>query len=326
VSLNFAVVVCAHDEARWNDLQRAVASLDRQTLQPAEIVVVVDHSPRLFALARERFADAIVVENGGRPGLGEARNTGVASSSAPVVAFLDDDAIASERWLALLAEPYADADVAGVGGSIRADWAGGRPQWFPAEFDWVVGCSYRGMPESVADVRNLLGCNMSFRREVVRELGQFQLGYGCDETELCIRLRQRWPSRRLTYVPAASVSHRVPAARGRFAYFVRRCFFEGGSKAVVSKLVGAADGLSTEVGYTRHVLPRAVRRGVADCVLRRDSNGIARACAVVAGLVVTATGYLIGHLTASRAARRRGWSGRRVVRHPRQTVTALTRP
>ena len=324
VSLDFTVVVCAHDEARWTDLQAAVGSLERQSLRPAEVVVVVDHNPRLLIMARERFADAIVVENTGHPGLGEARNTGVECSSASVVAFLDDDAVASEHWLASLAERYADADVAGVGGSIRARWVSGRPRWFPPEFDWVVGCSYRGMPESVSDVRNLLGCNMSFRREVVEELGRFQLGYGCDETEFCIRLHQRWPSRRLTYVPFASVSHRVPDERGRVGYFARRCWFEGGSKAVVSKLVGAGDGLSTEVSYARRVLPQGARRGVGDFVLRGDSGGIARAGAIVLGLTATAAGYLWGHLTARRAARRRGWAGKRLARRQR-TLTSLTR-
>lgn len=326
MSLDFAVVVCTHDEGRWNDLQTAIRSLDRQTLRPAEIVVVVDHNPRIFAVAHERFAHALVVENTGLPGLGEARNTGIDSSSASVVAFLDDDAVASEQWLARLAEPYADADVAGVGGSINAFWVDGRPRWFPPEFDWVVGCSYRGLPESVCEVRNLMGCNMSYRRELVEELGHFRLGYGCDETELCIRLRQAWPARRLIYVPQARVSHRVPAERGSVGYFARRCFFEGGSKAVVSKLVGPVDGLSTEVRYTRRVLPQGVRRGVGDSVFRGDRTGIARAAAIVVGLAATAAGYFAGHLSAHSAARRRGWSGSRLVRRELARATGHARP
>jgi glycosyltransferase involved in cell wall biosynthesis len=113
MSVDFAVIVCAHDEARWNDLQAAIESLDAQTLRPAETVVIVDHNPRLLEMARKRFSDATVVENAGQPGLGEARNTGIESSSSPVVAFLDDDAVASAEWLSRLAEPYAEPDVAG---------------------------------------------------------------------------------------------------------------------------------------------------------------------------------------------------------------------
>lgn len=315
MSADLAVVICAHDEDRWDDLQSAVASVECQTAPPAEIVVVVDHNARLLARARERFPTLQVVENTGARGLGEARNSGIESSSAAVVAFLDDDAVASRDWVAQLARPYAAPNVAGTGGSIRARWEGGRPRWFPAEFDWVVGCSYRGLPEAVADVRNLMGCNMSFRREVLEALGRFRLGYGCDETELCIRLRQRWPSRRLVYVPSAEVSHRVPVERGRLAYFARRCFFEGGSKAVVSRLVGPGDGLSSEVRHTRHVLPEAMRRGVGDLALRGDVSGIARAAAILFGLVAAVVGYAAGHATARRAARRRGWTGRHLRRH-----------
>jgi GT2 family glycosyltransferase len=180
-----SVVVCAHDEERWRDLQAAVRSLEQQTLQPDGVVVVVDRNPQLASRARQEFTTAVVVENTGTPGLGGARNTE-------------------------------------------------RPSWFPPEFDWVVGCSYSGMPETPKDVRNMFGCNMSFRRELVRELGGFRLGYGCDETELCIRLRQRWPEKRVLYLPEARVFHRVPASRTRFRRFISRCYFEGGSKAVVS--------------------------------------------------------------------------------------------
>jgi glucosyl-dolichyl phosphate glucuronosyltransferase len=325
MSFEVAVVVCAHDEARWNDLETAIESLHRQELPAAEIVVVIDHNLPLLERARERFADETVVPNAGRPGLGEARNTGIRSSRSPIVAFLDDDAVAAHDWLVQLTLPYADAAVAGTGGSITARWVDGRPRWFPREFDWVVGCSYRGMPETISEVRNLLGCNMSFRRDALEDLGHFQLGYGCDETEFCIRLRQVWPWKRLIYAPEASVSHRVPAARGRPAYFARRCWFEGGSKAVVSKLVGRGDGLATETRYSLQVLPRGVIDGVAAFLFHRDTAGIARAGAIVAGLVITTAGYFAGLLSATRAARRRGWSGGRLVRSDLVGRTSVSR-
>ena len=105
-----------------------------------------------------------------------------------------------------------------------------RPAWFPAEFDWVIGCSYVGLPGTTQEVRNLFGCNMSFLRELLDRLGGFRLGYGCDETELCIRLGQHWPEKRLLYVPEARVFHHVPQSRSGFPRFVSRCYFEGGSR------------------------------------------------------------------------------------------------
>ena len=305
---NFSVVICAHDERRWSEIQAALASIEQQSHPAAETIVVVDHNPALLERARNEIRNATVVENSEARGLGGARNSGIAASTAPLVAFLDDDAVASERWLERLAAPYADPDVAGVGGSIEPRWEGGRPRWFPDEFDWVVGCTYRGMPDTSTEVRNLIGCNMSYRRKVLEALGRFRLGYGCDETELCIRLRQRWPEKKLVYVPDARVLHAVSGERTKFSRFLSRCYFEGGSKAVVSWLVGSDAGLASERRYTKNVLPAGVSRGIIDAVTGTNHHGMMRAVVIVAGLAVTTAGYALGRLSPGEAARRRGWT------------------
>jgi glycosyltransferase involved in cell wall biosynthesis len=312
-AVDLSVVVCANDVRRWADLRCTIESLQRQSPEPAEIVLVVDHNRELLERARQDLHSVKVVPNLGLRGLGEARNTGVAQASSSVVAFIDDDAVASPGWTAALANAYRDPDVAGAGGPILPVWTKRRPGWFPREFDWVVGCTYRGMPNSSLGLRNLLGCNMSLRRELLTELGGFRVGYGCDETELCIRLHQRWPRMRLVYVPDATVSHHVSPARQTLAYFLSRCYFEGGSKAVVSTLVGAADALSSERSYARRVLPRALARDLADFA-GRDWRGLARAAAIIAGFTSASAGYVVGRLSIGRAARRRAWYGHEQLR------------
>ena len=94
--------------------------------------------------------------------------------------------------------------------------------------------------------------------------------------------------------------HQVPAERARLRYFLTRCYREGGSKAVISKLVSRWDGLSSERRYTREILPRGVRLGVADFVRRGDLHGLARAAAIVAGLAVTSVSYAAGRVSTSR--------------------------
>jgi GT2 family glycosyltransferase len=309
VNPDLSVVICAHDTRRLGALEDAFQSVAEQLLQPREIVIVVDNNELLLGLVRKQLPDAIAVPNTHARGLGGARNSGTATSSGSVVAFLDDDAIASADWLTLLAAGYRDDCVAGVGGSIAPRWPAGRPRWFPAELDWLVGCTYTGMPETKADVRNLIGCNMSFRREVLEELGGFRLGYGCDETEFCIRLRQRRPDARLVYEPAARVLHQVSEPRTRLRHFLARCYFEGQSKAVVSRLVGESDGLSSERRYTRTVLPAALRREAGCAVRRRDVYGVLRGAAIVSALATTAAGYAAGRIRVEQAARVRGWEG-----------------
>ncbi len=308
---DISVVVCAHDEGRWNEIGAALRSLEEQTEAPREVVVVVDHNPRLLERLNAELGVAAVANTNAR-GLGGARNTGVAATSGSVVAFLDDDAMASRTWLALLREHYENPGIAAVGGGAEPLWTAGRPKWFPPEFDWVIGCSYLGMPEQPAEMRNLFGCNMSYRRDLLDALDGFRLGYGCDETELCIRLTQRWPQRRILYVPQASVLHHVPANRTTFRRFISRCFFEGGSKAVVAHLVGPTRALSSELRYTAEVLPRGVWRGGREFVRHGDGAGLLRAGAILTGLLSTAAGYVMATLFPDRAARLRGWSGARL--------------
>jgi GT2 family glycosyltransferase len=305
-----SVVICTYSDARWQALLAAVDSVRRQTVVAREIIVVIDHNPKLLARARRALPEVCVSENRAERGLSGARNTGLGLARGEVVAFLDDDAIAAPEWLGHLLADYANPNVLGVGGKINPLWPNGRPAWFPPEFDWVVGCSYTGLPTAAADVRNLIGCNMSYRRQVFASIGNFHLGYGCDETEFCIRLRRQWPEKSLLYQPQAVVFHNIAPSRAAWHHFYTRCFFEGGSKAVVTWLQGQRAGLAAERSYVIETLPRGVLQGVADALVRRQTAGLARAGAIVMGLGATAAGYLLGSLRVREAARRRGWSER----------------
>lgn len=295
-----SVVICAYTEERLADLRAAVASAQAQT-RPAEIIVVIDHNPALLALARAAFPAAVVVENHERRGLSGARNSGVAIASGEIVAFLDDDAVAAPDWLAHHAAAYADPRVLGVGGAIIPLWPSVRPGWFPEEFDWVVGCTYRGMPVAAAPIRNMIGANMSLRREVLESLGGFRSGIGrvgtvpvgCEETELCIRAAQRRPGHHFLYEPRAVVRHRVTANRTTWVYFRARCHAEGRSKALIARFVGRGDGLASEWAYTLRTLPLGVLRGLGRAC-SGDAAGIACAGAIVVGLVVTTAGFITG--------------------------------
>jgi hypothetical protein len=241
-----------------------------------------------------------VAPNDDARGLSGARNAGVRATSGDIVVFLDDDAQARPGWLGTLLAAF-EPDVMAVGGSALPRWDRGRPAWFPEEFDWVVGCTYRGSPRERADVRNLLGANMSFRRAALQAAGGFEgrlgrvgtLPAGGEETELCIRARRALPAMRIILDPSAAVDHRVPAARGRLRYFVQRCFGEGRSKAIIVALSGREAGLATERGYVRRTLPRGVHRGLRE-LIGSDRNGGRRAAAIVLGLGVTTAGYLTG--------------------------------
>ena len=155
-------------------------------------------------------------------------------------------------------------------------------------------------------MRNLIGANMSFRRTILNTVGGFRCDIGrigtrplgCEETELCIRSRRRWPNGVFLYDPSAQVHHRVPASRASWRYFHARCYAEGLSKALVARASNARNGLASERAYTLRVLPRGMARGVAQALTRGDPAGLGRSAMIATGLAVTTAGYLVG--TASR--------------------------
>lgn len=313
-SRELAVVICAYTADRWNEIRAAVRSALDQGDVETGVILVIDHAPDLFDAAVSEFLDprVTVTPNVGPRGLSGARNTGVSLSQSPIVAFLDDDATADSDWASRLLAWYADEAVLGVGGASLPMWKTARPAWFPEEFDWVVGCTYRGMPLRPAAVRNVIGSNMSFRREVFGLVGGFdssigRLGstpVGCEETEFCIRLTKRVPSGRIMYEPSARVRHHLPIERETWRYFRSRCLAEGRSKAIVAQLVGSQRGLASERAYATRTLPAGVILSVGEAIRMRRPASLARAGAIVAGLVLTTAGYMAGRLLVRRRADR----------------------
>ncbi|MCW2512398.1 MAG: putative glycosyltransferase [Mycobacterium sp.] len=307
--LTISVVICCYTCDRWDDTLAAVDSVRRQSTQPDEIVVVVDHNRELFDRLRAELPYVTVVENAHMQGLSGGKDTGVEVTTSDVVAFLDDDAVAHPDWLGYLRNAYTDDDIVGVGGTTLPHWASDRPRWFPEEFDWVLGCTYVG--REPGRVRNLLGGNASFRREVFSVAGGFpsHIGrtsaesrpLGCEETEFCIRVNQHRPEWTYVFEPRAVIWHRVGAERERFSYFRSRCFAEGLSKAAVTRSVGVSDGLSAERSYTTRTLTRGVVRGLGDA-LRGDPAGIERSGAISVGLLAAAAGYARGGMSGRKRA------------------------
>jgi glucosyl-dolichyl phosphate glucuronosyltransferase len=299
-----SVVICAYAEERWDDLLAAVDSVSAQRTPALETILVIDHNGPLLRRVQAARPDARTLANAEGKGLSGARNTGVRAARGSIVAFLDDDARADSAWLERMLDRYVDPAVVGVGGRVEPEWVGARPGWFPPEFDWVVGCSYRGLPEQAQPVRNMIGANMSLRRSVFDAVGGFREGIGrvgkrplgCEETELCIRARRRLPGATILFEPRASVIHRVPAERGSWSYYRARCYAEGLSKAAVASLAGTSDALSSERAHLVRTLPRGVLCGVRDALLRRDPSGLGRALAIAAGLGLAVAGYARGRL------------------------------
>lgn len=305
-----SVITCAYTEDRWGDLTAAVESIRGQTVTADELILVVDNNATLLARARRAFPDVLVLPNSHAQGASGARNAGAESARGDILAFLDDDARAEPSWLEDLIQPFGDPLVAGVGGRALPLWAAARPLWFPPEFDWVVGCSYVGLPLTASIVRNPIGTNMSVRRDLMASVSGFREGFGnvvirnstrpptsrlstCEETEFCIRVAHAHPTMTWIYQPSATVYHRVPSARSTMRYFFARCWLEGQGKASLTRLVGRSDSLAAERAYARKTIPHGIRIGLVDAMRHPGAGGLSRAVIIATGAAVVALSYLV---------------------------------
>ena len=308
-----AVVVTAFTMDRWDEIVAAIAGASSGSRAPDELVLVVDHNDDLLARATSELAPKYpqlqIVSSSHARGCTGARNQGAAVTVSDVIVYLDDDAEPGEDWLEELVAPFADQEVQMTGGHLSPGWPRGhRPLWFPPEFDWVVGATYRGMPTTQQEVRNPIGASMAVRRSAYESAGGFHEkmgrvgnGYGgAEETSLAIRIRQSSPSAKVIYVPTSVATHKVSTRRTKFSYFIKRCWAEGRSKVLLGQQVGADDALASERQYVLLVLPRALLTAIAGGLVGRR-GALRRAGALLAGLGATAAGYASGKLCLLRA-------------------------
>lgn len=315
-----SVVVSTYSEERWGDLVACLRSLERQQLPPQETIVVVDHNPALLEKATDAFPAARVIPNARSRGLAGARNTGFHSAEGEIVAFIDDDAQAEPEWLRELEGSIGDPEVVGAGGALLPLWKCAEARWIPGEFYWVFGCSYTGLPDRLAPVRNPIGANMAVRASVLHEVGGFREGGDGDgdvprelrsrgvvraggnlpdDTDLAIRVRQRRPGAVWLYQPSARVLHTVTPERASLGYYLRRCYEEGAGKANLARHVGSDSGLSSERRHLAVVIPRGFARELGRLV-RGDFEAGLRAGAMALGLLASGAGFIAASLAGVR--------------------------
>jgi glycosyltransferase involved in cell wall biosynthesis len=214
-----AVVICSRDRPRM--LSEALAAL-RSTLRPIDEAVVVDSASRSGETATVAAQYGIRVVRCERPGASRARNVGMRATSAPLVAFTDDDCRVKPDWTQAIDQAFADPTVGFLSGRALADRSEGP----------VVSAENsqtRQRFENVQDPHAMgHGASMAFRREALTAAGGFdeRLGAGvrlrgAEEKDLFWRLlRQGWAG---LYEPSVCVVHvqwrgRVQVARTNFGY------------------------------------------------------------------------------------------------------------
>jgi GT2 family glycosyltransferase len=231
-----SVVVCTH--GRPADLERCLEALARLD-DPVEAIVVDSASQPPVAPVVERFPGVRYVYEP-QPGLSRARNRGIAAATAPVVAFVDDDAAPARDWARhVLAGFERGGRIGCVGGTCRARFEAPRPRWLSDRLLQLAGITRIGDDprEARSSSEWPFGANVAFRTEALREAGGFAEDLGRigssllsgEESALIETLRGfGW---RIWLEPAAVVDHTVQAERCTSRWYWRRLWWAGVTRA-----------------------------------------------------------------------------------------------
>ncbi len=231
--MTLSVIIVTLDRSEC--VRRCLDCLAAQLPRPAQIIVVDASADDLTRRVVDDFPRVLYLRN--QEGYGRmagSRNIGLEVATGEVVAFIDDDAFVRAGWTGEIVAPYAQADVAAVGGRALNGQAGEEKQGVDdvgkLKRSGFLSANFAADTGRIIDVDHMIGCNMSFRRTALAGMGGFredcagtEVG---EETDTCLRLKRL--GGRIVYNPAAVLDHLgAPQARGRrfdvrYDYYHRR--------------------------------------------------------------------------------------------------------
>jgi GT2 family glycosyltransferase len=121
----------------------------------------------------ERSSLRAVLVSEPKPGLGAARNAGIAKATGQIIAFTDDDCYVSPDFLIRIVEIFRDERIGFMGGRILLHDHTDIPITIRQDAEMQVI-----RPYSFIQAGELQGANMAVRRSLVAEVGGFDPRFG----------------------------------------------------------------------------------------------------------------------------------------------------
>ncbi len=298
--MDVSVVVCTYSIDRYDVFAECVESILSQTYNSIELVIVVDGNPEVLDRVREDFGEqenVVVHNNDENRGISYSRTKGAKLASGEVVAMIDDDAVAEPDWVSELVSVYESTDAVAVGGYVAPDWVSGKPDFFPEEFYWLVGCNERGFGEHMDEVRNTYGSNISFKRDTFLSVGGYDENTGrkgdrhiqAHEAPVCVRIRSA-TGKGVVYTTDAVVHHTLFEYRGEFSWLVSRCFWQGYSKRIMDIILPETSDDKNQ--YLKQLLLTFVPSRSAKLVRQPELAKLKQLVAICIFTVAVGLGYI----------------------------------
>jgi len=205
---------------RSDVFKRCLEHIEKLNYQPYEVIIVdaSSNNETRRMIAEYNKIKYIKIDSSKRQQCRQ-RNIGIQKAKGEIVAFLDDDSLVYPDWLDEIVSAYSFSDnVGGVGGrALRGEhiyWDGKTPIG-RIKNDGFLTEGFDGDPGGIIEVDHLIGCNMSYRKDVLDKIGNIdeRFGYGGRwETELAIRVKKA--GYKILYNPKAVVNHLGAAREG----------------------------------------------------------------------------------------------------------------
>jgi glycosyltransferase involved in cell wall biosynthesis len=236
---DITVIVCTYN--RCDSLADTLDSLARMDVPGGvgwEAIVVDNNSSDQTRQTALSFADRLPLRYlfEAQQGLSHARNCGVRATDSEFIAFTDDDVLVDRAWLARIVAAFRARQADCVGGKVLPHWLGERPRWLHDDLLNVLAMLDYGNDAFEfswpGDGKLLYGANFAFRRDLLLELGLFNVELGRkgasgagEDKDIFEKLLAS--GRRAVYEPGIVVRHKVFPDRLSKQYF-RRWYYSAG--------------------------------------------------------------------------------------------------
>lgn len=236
--ISLSLVICTYNRDKY--LPEALESIRMQTADSNEfqLIVVDNKSTDNTASIVKQF----ILDNPGintryafetNKGLSFARNRGIKEADAPVIIYVDDDAILSPTYLDAMLKFFSEYPQAiGVGGKVIPKYEDGKePAWMNKYLNGFVGKVDYGESTKKydADMKYPAGCNMIYKKDILQKAGGFNndLTFRSDDKYIFFKVKEL--SDEIYYVPDAYVHHYIDSHRLAFDNF-KKLFLKTGNE------------------------------------------------------------------------------------------------
>jgi glucosyl-dolichyl phosphate glucuronosyltransferase len=260
---------------RKHSLAKCLESILSQKAAGGLEAIVVDNCSRdgTVSFITGLFNGRIrLIRNAARQSLWEAKNTGFRASRGERIVFIDDDCIASERWLEEINRTLSGFDCAG--GATCGAPGTSFPWWWDRSLEWLVGIN------TAPDTKfPPLGSALAFRRNVLETMlaatldftPKEYLPYGEDNFRIRQALELHFT---LGINREMAVYHMLPPEKFTASHFFSRSVMQG--KAAATYQHRARDLLASVL-----LLPYNVTRSLCFLDINRFFRAVENACHIV---------------------------------------------